>query len=370
MSILYTSVVRPLLFRFDPEAVHQMTLRACAVAGRSELLKRVVRSRLRVTDPRLVQTIAGIRFENPLGLAAGFDKNGVALEMLGVLGFGFIEIGSISAYPSLGNPRPRLFRIPGDEGIVVHYGVPNDGADVVVARLRAKACVVPLAINLVKTNDPRRPSTDEEVLDDYAAAFAKLQDSASYIHLNLSCPNSANDRNYFDQVSKVDALLQRLAREQPRVPVFLKLKPTADRAFLRELVATLDQFPFVAGLGMNLPAGKPAELRFKTAREVLDKLPGSVSGRPVEKLANANLRLLYEVTGPGSRYKIVAAGSVFSAEDAYRKIRLGASLVQVYTALVYRGPSIAKEIVSGLTTLLERDGFHNVSEAVGIDVIK
>ncbi len=370
MSIFYTSFVRPILFCMDPEVVHTMTLRACAAAGRSALLLQVVRSRLRVVDPRLGQTIAGIRFENPIGLAAGFDKNGVAVKMLGALGFGHVEIGSISAYPSQGNSRPRLFRIPQDEGIVVHYGVPNDGADAVATRIRGRDCGVPLGINLVKTNDPHRPPTDDEVLGDYAEAFARLQDLSSYINLNLSCPNSANDRNYFDDIRKVHALLQRLANQRPRIPVFLKLKPTVDRAILRELVAVADQFPFVAGFGINLSAGKSAELRLTTSRDALEKLPGAVSGRPVENLINANLKLLYKVIGPGSRYKLMAAGGVFSAEDAYRKIRLGASLVQLYTAMVYHGPGIVREILRGLVVLLERDGFGNVTEAVGIDVAK
>jgi dihydroorotate dehydrogenase len=368
MSTLYTSFIRPILFRMDPETAHQVTLRVCAAAGRSNLLKRIVHSRLRVSDPRLKQTIAGVEFDNPLGLAGGLDKNGDAVQMLSALGFGHVEIGSISAYPSKGNPRPRLFRIPQDEGIIVHYGVPNDGAHAVAATLSGMSCPVPLGISLVKTNDPRRPPNDEEVLSDYAQTFAKLQDFASYIHLNLSCPNSANDRNYFDQVSRIDALLQRLARVQPCKPVFLKLKPTDDRGFLQELVAALDPFPFVAGLGMNLPAGRPAQLQFKTARAELAKMPGSVSGRPVERLANANLRLLYEVIGARSRYKLMAAGGVFSAEDAYRKIRLGASLVQIYTALVYRGPGIAKHMSRDLAALLARDGFRNVTEAVGADV--
>jgi len=369
MQSFYRSLVKPILFRLDAEAAHHLMLRVCGAAGRSNVLKRIARAQLRVTDRCLSQTIAGIHFENPLGLAAGFDKNGIAVEMLGSLGFGHIEIGSVSTYPSQGNPRPRLFRIPEDEGIVVHYGVPNDGADAVAARIHGPRCAVPLGISLVKTNDPRRPPTDEEVLGDYARAFTRLQDAARYITLNLSCPNSANDRNYFDEVSKVDALLRRLAGQQPRVPVFMKLKPIADEAWLRELVAVTDAFPFIAGFAINLPAGKPPELNLKTSRDVVEKLPGSVSGHPVERLINANLEMLYQIIGARSRYALMAAGGVFSAEDAYRKIRLGASLVQLYTALVYRGPGVVKKILTGLKLLLKRDGFDNVTQAVGADVL-
>jgi dihydroorotate dehydrogenase (fumarate)/dihydroorotate dehydrogenase len=184
----------------------------------------------------------------------------------------------------------------------------------------------------------------------------------------MSCPNSPNDRNYFDDLTKVDALLQRLSRSSPQLPVFLKLKPTTDKGILKETVAIADRYPFVAGFGINLPAGKPAELIFATSQKVLARLPGSVSGRPVEGLINSNLRLLYEVIGRQSRYRLMAAGGVFSAADAYRKIRLGASLVQIYTALVYYGPGVVKEILEGLLELLSRDGFRQISDAVGEDV--
>jgi dihydroorotate dehydrogenase len=352
----------------DPELAHRIAVRACDIAGHSNLLRSIVRPRLTVTNSRLEQTIGGVRFENPIGLAAGFDKNGYAVEMLGAFGFGHVEIGSISAFPSKGNPSPRLFRIPNDKGIVVNYGVPNEGADRVAKRLGQKQWMVPLGINLVKTNDSSRPTSDEEVIGDYATSFGRLQGYGSYVSLNMSCPNSPNDRNYFDDLTKVDALLQRLSRSSPQLPVFLKLKPTTDKGILKETVAIADRYPFVAGFGINLPAGKPAELIFATSQKVLARLPGSVSGRPVEGLINSNLRLLYEVIGRQSRYRLMAAGGVFSAADAYRKIRLGASLVQIYTALVYYGPGVVKEILEGLLELLSRDGFRQISDAVGEDV--
>jgi dihydroorotate dehydrogenase len=367
MARIYTSLVRPILFSLNPERAHGMTLRTCAVTGRVRFLRRLVRAQLQVTDPRLRQTIAGICFDNPIGLAAGFDKNGVAIGMLAALGFGHIEIGSVSARPASGNRRPRLFRLPADESIVVHYGVPNDGADVVARRILDRDRASILGINIVKTNDPSRPTTDDEVLGDYAAAFSRLQGLGQYINLNMSCPNSANDRNYFDDIPRVYALLVRLAAQSSRTPVFLKIKPTADRGMLRELLAVADQFPFVAGFGINLPPGKPSDLRLTTPRTLVEKYPGAVSGRPVENLINANLKLLYEAMGPGSRYKLFAAGGVYTAADAYKKIRLGASLVQLYTTLIYRGPWVVRDILRGLLWLLERDGLANVSEAVGAD---
>jgi dihydroorotate dehydrogenase (fumarate)/dihydroorotate dehydrogenase len=359
---LYEDAVRPLLFRLDPERAHELTLRASELSGRSTLTRRVARRALSVRDPRLRTTLAGIPLENPLGLAAGFDKNGRALGMLGAMGFGHVEIGSVSAYPSDGNPKPRLFRIPQDRGIVVSYGVPNEGAEAVRRRLERHRPTVALGVNLVKTNDPARPAVEPDVYEDYAASFSALQDRAHYVALNLSCPNSAADRDFFDDLPRIDALLTRLAVCDPRVPVFLKLKPTRDAGVLREIVAIADGHPFVAGFAINLPAGKPADLRL-SARDSLENMPGAVGGKPVEEYVNAILATLYGIVG--DRYALMAAGGVSTAEDAYRKLRLGASVVQLYTGLVYRGPTVVREILAGLIALLERDGFASVPDAVG-----
>jgi dihydroorotate dehydrogenase (fumarate)/dihydroorotate dehydrogenase len=362
---LYESVLRPLLFRLDPERAHDLAMRASELSGRSELSRRAARRLYAVQDPRLRTTLAGLPLENPLGLAAGFDKNGRALGMLGAMGFGHLEIGSVSAHPSAGNPKPRLFRIPQDRGIVVSYGVPNDGAVAVRRRLDAYRPPVALGVNLVKTNDPARPAVAPDVYEDYAASFAALQDRADYVALNLSCPNSAADRDFFDDLPRIDALLERLAACDPRVPVFLKLKPTRDAGVLREIVAIADGHPLVAGFAINLAAGKPPDLKLSYPREALERMPGAVGGPPVAEYVNAILATLYEIVGPGSRYALMAAGGVSTAEDAYRKLRLGATVVQLYTGLVYRGPRVVKEILTELVGLLERDGFGSVAEAVG-----
>jgi dihydroorotate dehydrogenase len=360
---LYEDAVRPLLFRLDPERAHELTLRASELSGRSTITRRVARRALGVRDPRLRTSLAGIPLENPLGLAAGFDKNGRALGMLGAMGFGHVEIGSVSAYPSEGNPKPRLFRIPQDRGIVVSYGVPNEGAEAVRRRLDAYRPTVAVGVNLVKTNDPARPAVEPDVYEDYAASFGALQDRAHYVALNLSCPNSAADRDFFDELPRIDALLRRLADCGPRVPVFLKLKPTRDAGVLREIVAIADGHPFVAGFAINLPAGKPADLRLSAPRDRLEKMPGAVGGKPVEDYVNTILATLHGIVG--DRYALMAAGGVSTAEDAYRKLRLGATVVQLYTGLVYRGPAVVREILTGLLALLERDGFDSVPDAVG-----
>ena len=364
---MYESVVKPLLFRLDAERAHNLTLGAAARAGRVPLVRRAARRALTVEHARLRTTVAGMELANPLGLAAGFDKNGVAVPMLDALGFGHVEIGSISAWPSEGNPRPRLFRIPRDRAVVVCYGVPNEGAEAVAARLE-RPRHTRLGINLVKTNDPARPAVEPDVAEDYARSFELLQAHADYVALNLSCPNAADDRDFFDELPRVDRLLERLARCEPRVPLILKLKPTRDAGVLRELVAIADRHPFVAGFSINLPAGKPADLWLSTPAEELARKPGAVGGPPVEALINDVLVTLRGIVGPDSRYALLAAGGVSTAAGAYRKLRLGASAVQLYTAMIYRGPRVVPEILEGLVHLLERDGFAHVGDAVGADV--
>jgi dihydroorotate dehydrogenase (fumarate)/dihydroorotate dehydrogenase len=283
------------------------------------------------------------------------------------MGFGHVEIGSVSAFVSHGNPRPRLFRIPQDKGIIVYYGVPNEGADAVRQRMHGQRYAVPVGINLVKTNNHARPAVEPDVYEDYAQAFDRLQDCSAYMTLNMSCPNSPGDRDFLDDLPRMQKLLKHVAKVLPRKPVFLKLKPTQDTGRLREIVAMADAFPFVTGFGINLAAGKPPFVKLTTPAEKLAKMLGAVSGRTVETYINTMLGELHQVIGPSSRYKLMAAGGVFTAEDAYRKIRLGASLVQLYTGLVYRGPGIIHDVLAGLIRLLERDGLANVAAAVGVE---
>src|SRR3954470_1785439 len=356
---VYESAVRPLLFRLDAERAHNLALGACELSGRSSLIRRAAGRAFTYRDPRLETSLAGLELSNPVGLAAGFDKNARAVGMLGALGFGHLEIGSVSADASDGNPKPRLFRIPQDEGIVVAYGVPHDAASVVRQRLTGPRRV-PIGVNLVKTNDPARPAAGPEVYEDYAASLLALQDRADYIALHMSCPNSAAARDFFDTLPRIDELLARLGECDVRVPLILKLKPTRDAGVLREIVAIADRHRFVSGFAINLPAGKPADLNLTVSRDSLERMPGAVGGPPVEELVNAILASLKEIVG--DRYALIAAGGVTTAEAAYRKLRLGATSVQLYTGLVYHGPGLVKEILTGLVALLERDGVASVRE--------
>lgn len=366
----YAKLARPVLFRMGAERAHILTVRACQVIGAVPFARSVV-GRLYSYDNHGLETRAlGTTLKNPLGMAAGFDKNGHAAPLLRSMGLGHVEIGSVSMLPSSGNPRPRLFRIPADQGVAVWYGVPNEGADKVAATLQAQfSGGSPLGVNLVRTNTPEQHAGDpESVYRDYSTSFRLLQNESAYVTLNLSCPN-ADGQDFFDDPRHLAGLLDSLATESPRVPVVLKLRPTEDTRMLEEIVRISDGYEFVGGFAINLPSQRPAGLRFTDAERVAT-MRGAIAGMPIRDYIDDALARLARVVGPGSRYTIMAAGGVFTGGDAYRKIRLGATLVQLYTALIYRGPQVVPEILHDLRRLLDRGGYATVNDAVGADVWK
>jgi dihydroorotate dehydrogenase (fumarate)/dihydroorotate dehydrogenase len=360
---VYRAVARPVLFRADAEWIHDRAVRVAEAVGKVPAVCDAVAKYYGATDPRLAVEVAGLTMASPIGLGAGFDKNGRAVAGLGALGFGHVEIGSVSLDRSDGNPRPRLFRLPADEAIVVHYGVPNEGADAVAQRLRGRANGVRLGINVVNTNRGSA-SSELEVIEDYVRAVRRLQGHADYVCLNLSCPNTDDGQGFFLRRERLARLLHALSEVGMTRPVLLKVAPFAGPAELDGFLTAVGGTEFVRGFAVNLPPGKPAGL---TASESeLRGMPGAVSGRPAERAANRTIRELYAAVDR-DRQVIVGSGGVFDADDAYRKIRLGASLVQLLTALVYRGPSVAREINRRLPELLARDGFAAVRDAVGVD---
>ena len=363
---LYSAVIRPILFQIDPERAHDMAIRAAELAGGSSSLCSAVAAAAGATSPRLAIEVAGMALRTPLGLAAGFDKSARAVRLLAALGFGHIEVGSISAEPSAGNPGPRLFRIPQDRGIVVHYGLPNDGAERVAARLDGSRLPVPLGINVVSTNrGPEAASdADDTVIAEYVSAVRRLHGCADYLCLNLSCPNTRDGRDFFSERQRLTSLLDAIDALRIAKPLFLKVAPFATTSDIESFLAAVEPARCVSGFSVNLPAGKPQGLA--TPASQLARMPGAVSGRPAAGAADRTIADLFGRVDV-KRYRIIGSGGVFSAADAYRKIRLGASMVQLMTALIYEGPAVVGTINRELARLLEADGFAHVDEAVGID---
>jgi dihydroorotate dehydrogenase (fumarate)/dihydroorotate dehydrogenase len=364
---IYTRILRPLAFRRDSELMHNMAIRSAELASAAPLLCTVLSTHYERSYERLQCDVAGLHFRNPLGLAAGYDKNARATPLWAALGFGHIEIGSVSADPSAGNPRLRLWRIPEGRGLIVNYGLPNDGADRVAKRLARARLSVPLGVNVVNTNHGPQtpPASDDAIVEDYVRSIRLLDAHAGYLILNLSCPNTADGRAFVSGASRLRRLLEAVREAAPVKPVFLKVAPFADLRALEAFLEQVDGVPFVRGFGVNLPPGKPVPLA--VSEDLLRAMPGAVSGLPCQELMDRAGAELYRRMDR-KRYSIIGTGGVFDADSAYRKIRLGASLVQFLTALVYEGPGIVRRIAGGLDELLARDGFRNVAEAVGVDV--
>ncbi len=362
---LYSTLIRPLAFQLDPETAHHL---AIATGARLGWASSAMRAATAIDDERLALVVAGLHFPTPIGLAAGFDKSGTAIAALAGLGFGSVEIGSISTDASIGNPKPRLWRLPDDRGIVVHYGLPNDGTEVIAKRLLNTRLPVPLGVNLVVTNRGAGAAAlqADQIIGEYAAAAKIMAPHADYLMLNLSCPNTVDGRDFFADRGHLDACLSALDEIKLTLPVFLKVSPLGGVEAIERVLAAADSRGFVSGFMFNLPPVKPEGMH--TPEKIWRALPGAVSGPPASALANVCIRETFRRMDR-KRHVLIGAGGVSSAEDAYAKIRLGASLVQLLTALIYEGPGVVRRITTGLAELLARDGVKHVTEAVGVDAI-
>jgi dihydroorotate dehydrogenase len=369
-------LLRPLLFHLDAERAHELALLSGRLLqGRALTLLRLFYLRRPARDPALAVRCLGLTFPGPVGLAAGVDKNALLVPFWAALGFGFIEVGSVSALPAAGNPRPRAFRLPRDRAIINRMGLPNEGAEAVARRLLqlgAPVGGVPLGVNLVKTPDPTL--CGEAAVQDFCAAFRALAGRCSYVTLNVSCPNT-EDGKTFTEPAALDGLLTAIhaARREvaPAVPVLLKLPPPASdgasdgpSGFLGEVLDVARRHG-VAGLVVCNTASDRQGLT--TPQEDLARIgAGGLSGPPLRRRATAMTWHLYRATG--GTLPIIGVGGVDSAESAYERIRAGASLVQLYTGMVYEGPGLVRRIHKGLLALLARDGIESVERAVGRDV--
>jgi len=314
-----------------------------------------ITSQTRSTGPATRPVTAmGLTFPSALGLAAGFDKNAVGIDALAALGFGHVEVGTVTGEPQPGNPRPRLFRLPDERAIAVAYGVPNDGAERVAARLAGRRPPVPVGINVVSTNRGAASAVepDAAVIGDYVTSVARLQSCGDYLCLNLSCPNTRDGRGFFADRRRLRALLDELGAVGVRRPLFVKVAPFADTGEIDSLLEAVDAAPFVAGFSVNLPPGTRPDVS------------GAISGPPARAAAERTVAELYARIDR-ERHAVVGSGGIETAEDAYRMIGLGASLVQLYTALVFEGPGVVRRITEGLAALVARDGLASVSDAVG-----
>lgn len=330
----------------DPETAHRLTVRLLAVG---------LGPTVAVDSPRLAMNVAGLSFPNPLGLAAGFDKNAEAPDAMLDLGFGFVEVGAVTPQPQAGNPRPRVFRLRDDAGVINRYGFNNDGLDVIAARLRNRDRRGVVGVNLGANKD------SEDRAADYVAGVRALDGAVDFFTVNISSPNTPGLRALQSKAS-LETLMKRVldARNETgqATPVFLKIAPDLsdeDKADIADIARTLTLDGLIIS---NTTIVRAPNLRSAHAEET-----GGLSGKPLFAASTALLREFYVALEQS--VPLIGVGGVSSARDAYEKILAGASLVQLYTALIYEGPGLPARILKELPAFLDVDGFANVADAVG-----
>lgn len=341
-----------LLRRLEPETAHRMTVRALA-AGLGPRPYAAAR-------PRLAVDLCGLPLPNCVGLAAGFDKNAEVADAMLSAGFGFVECGTVTPRPQVGNPRPRLFRLEADGAVINRMGFNNDGVEAFARRLERRARRGVVGANIGANKD------SEDRIADYVAGLRRLWGLADYFTVNISSPNTPGLRS-LQTGEALGTLLGRLAEARGELterlgpaPVFLKIAPDLEAADIADLVETAVRFGLDAIIVSNTTLARPAALTSPLAAEA-----GGLSGAPLEAIANRALSAAFRAAR--GRLALVGAGGIRDGAGAYAKIRLGARAVQLYSAMVFAGPGLVQRILAELDALLARDGYAHVAEAVGAD---
>jgi len=363
--MFYKTIVRPLLFRGDPEKSHERILRLLA---RLEFLYGTLEDFYKVEDERLAVKIGPLNFPNPVGLAAGFDKNALAPKMISSFGFGFMEVGAITAQAQPGNPMPRLYRLPEDEALINRLGFNNEGAAAIAAkldRLRARGGwpKIPLGINIGRT----KIVETRDAVADFLSCFEQLFPHGDFFTLNVSSPNTPNLRDLQEKALLRDLLsaVQEKNRQlaaRARIglkPLFVKIAPDMEFSQVDEILEVVEQEKVTGLVATNATAFMREGLKSAHGPQ-----PGGLSGRPITAMVTKFIAHIFDITR--GRLPIIGVGGIFNAADAYDKIKAGADAVQIYTGWIYEGPGAVRRINRGLLRLLERDGLKHISEAVGV----
>jgi len=367
MSWCYRKIIRPVLFQSDAEDIHGFTLRALGWTSRNELVCDAVASFL--AAPTLPIELFGLRFPNPVGLAAGMDKLGEAVPAWAALGFGFSELGGVTWLAQPGNPAPRIFRAIDEEAIVNRMGFNNDGAAALAEQLKRWRALGrwpthPVGINLGKS----KVTPLGQAAADYANSFRVLQDVADFFVVNVSSPNTPNLRQLQDKAA-LDEILAALqeqngsakSKARSQKPILVKVAPDLTFEALDEILELAGPRQIAGIVATNTTVARPETTDAKVQKIYAET--GGLSGRPLRKRSTEVIRHVYRQTQ--GRLPIVGVGGIFDADDAWEKITAGASLVQVYTGLVYEGPGLARAIVNGLQQRLAAEGFADISRVIG-----
>ncbi|MTJ16224.1 MULTISPECIES: quinone-dependent dihydroorotate dehydrogenase [unclassified Dolichospermum] len=375
---IYKALVSHVLFtlvKTEPEWLHKQTigslnwLSKASYYPSTKWLNSLFQQYLCLNDPRLEQTILGMKFPNPLGLAAGFDKDGIAANIWHNFGFGFAELGTVTYHPQPGNPPPRLFRLPLDQAALNRMGFNNAGAVAMAARLtEAKQHLIypippiPIGINLGKS----KITSLELAAQDYLESFRLLKDLGDYFVVNVSSPNTPGLRSLQD-ATMLSQILDMLQQENTaRKPIFVKIAPDLEWEAISDIIALVKTYRIAGLIATNTTIsreGLKTQIIEKTGKSPQEEA-GGISGKPVRDRSTEVIRFIYQQTQ--GQMPIIGVGGIFTAEDAWEKITAGACLIQTYTGWIYEGPIMVRRILVGLLTKLEESGLTSISQAIGI----
>lgn len=360
-SWCYKHISKPLLFLFDPETVHTFVTNQGEIIGKINFLNNLIAKLFVHKSPILKQKIAGITFEGPIGLAAGFDYEAKCVKILPSIGFGFNTVGTITNLPYEGNPKPRLGRLPKSKSLMVYKGFKNHGAKWTSEILAKQTFKSPLGISIGKSNRPEADSQEKAIKDIISAfqTFEKAGVKNSFYELNISCPNLYGNVTFYPP-KNLDQLLSATDKLKLKKPVFIKMPINEPDESVKKMVDVILRHRIVGIIIGNLQKDRKNSAIHK---DELKWNHGNFSGLPTQKRSDELIKLAYRYSK--GKLIIIGCGGVFSAEDAYRKIKLGASLVQLITGLIYEGPLLTAKINQELPELIKKDGYKNISEAIG-----
>ena len=373
---IYQLAIRPLLFNLvktDSEWLHQQTIRSFSwlsqtgVHQRASWVNQRLKQSLCLYDSRLEQNLFGLNFPNPVGLAAGFDKDGVAAGIWSNLGFGFAELGTVTFHAQPGNPRPRLFRLPLDKAALNRMGFNNRGAAAMAARLgqqekQDNVQLIPIGINLGKS----KVTPLEAAAQDYLDSFRLLKDLGDYFVVNVSSPNTPGLRSLQD-ASMLSTILKLLQQENhTHKPIFVKIAPDLDWVAIADIISLAKTYQLAGIIATNTTIrrdGLKTQIIDQTGKSPQSEA-GGISGEPLRDRSTEVIRFIWQQTQ--GQIPIIGVGGIFSGEDAWEKITAGASLIQVYTGWIYEGPLMVRRILLDLLVRLEQSGLNSINEAVGL----
>ncbi len=357
MSKIYEKLIRPILFKISPETAHEFGIETLKIGLCSKSAQDFIAKRFASGEPGGDVERFGLKFKNPLGIAAGFDKNGVVVNQLAALGFGFVEVGTVTFNPQKGNEKPRIFRLPADLALINRLGFNNEGTAKVVERLKRIQPRCVLGVNIGKNKDV----PNDDAIENFLQSFDLAHGVADYIAVNVSSPNTPNLRE-LQKAENLEELLKQLQKrnlELSAKPLLVKIAPDLSENEIEAIVEIAQKLNLAGIIATNTTVSRQ-NLKTKINET------GGLSGRPLQKKSNEVIKKIYQYSR--GKLPIIGVGGIFTAADAFEKIAAGACLIQSYTGFIYQGPRFARDINAGLPRILREKGFNDLNEAVGSKV--